>query len=254
MRSILTVILAVLLGGTVMASDLHQTVRKVKPSIVAVGTHMALRRQQDVLRGTGFVVGNGKHVVTNSHVVPRTLDQGRREQVAIYLAGRSGRPEMRKAQVVKRDVIHDLCLLRFDGPRIRPLRLGRASEVREGELIAFTGFPILEVLGLYPATHEGIVSAIAPIALVPDLELAPDKRSLHKIMRPFRAFWLDATAYPGNSGSPVYDAESGQVVGVINSVRRGPENASPIASPSGISFAVPVRFVRNLLEMAGLRP
>jgi S1-C subfamily serine protease len=254
MRSLLAIVLVALLGGSAAASDLYQTVRKVKPSIVAVGTHMVLRRQQDVLKGTGFVVGNGRHVVTNSHVVPRRLDEGRREQVAVYLAGKGGRLEMRKAQVVKRDVVHDLCLLRFDGSRIRPLRLGNSSKVREGKLVAFTGYPILNVLWLYPATHEGIVSAIAPIALTPDLELLPEGRRLQKIIRPFQAFWLDATAYPGNSGSPLYAADSGRVVGVVNGVRRGPGGSSPIENPSGISYAVPVRYVRNLLKIAGLSP
>ena len=34
----------------------------------------------------------------------------------------------------------------------------------------------------------------------------------------FDVYQLDATAYPGNSGSPLLDADSGKVLGVINSV------------------------------------
>jgi serine protease Do len=56
---------------------------------------------------------------------------------------------------------------------------------------------------------------------------------------PFTIFQLDATAYPGNSGSPLYDGETGEVIGVINSVfvKGAKENA--LRDPSGITYAIP---------------
>jgi S1-C subfamily serine protease len=65
---------------------------------------------------------------------------------------------------------------------------------------------------------------------------------------PFAIYQLDGTAYPGNSGSPVYEPESGKVVGVINMtlVKGLKENA--ISAPSGISYAIPVAYVRELLQ------
>ena len=59
---------------------------------------------------------------------------------------------------------------------------------------------------------------------------------------------LDATAYPGNSGSPVYEQRSGKVVGVINSVLVKGGKEAAIAKPSGISYAIPVQFVHALLK------
>jgi S1-C subfamily serine protease len=58
---------------------------------------------------------------------------------------------------------------------------------------------------------------------------------------------LDGTAYPGNSGSPLYDPKSGRVIGIINMVivKEGRENV--LAKPSGIAFAIPINYLTQLL-------
>lgn len=63
-------------------------------------------------------------------------------------------------------------------------------------------------------------------------------------------FQLDATSYPGNSGSPLYDPASGAVVGVLNMVfvRGAKENA--LSNPSGISYAIPARYLEALIDAA----
>jgi S1-C subfamily serine protease len=254
MKRMLAMILLVAPVLQALAEQLPETLERIKPGVVAVGTFMALRRQQDILLGTGFVVAGGRHAVTNSHVVPRRLDEGRRETVAVYLPPRGNRVRRRKAQVLERDIVHDLCLLRFEGPALRPLPLGRTAEVREGEPHAFTGFPILNALWLYPVTHQGIVSAVAPVAFPPDFASKLKPEVLRKTIRPFTAFRLDATAYPGNSGSPVYQTDTGRVVAVVNSVQTRDGKSSAIGDPSGTSFAIPVGHVRKLLELAGVKP
>jgi len=64
----------------------------------------------------------------------------------------------------------------------------------------------------------------------------------------FDIYQLDATAYPGNSGGPVVDADSGRVIAVINMVLVKGSKETAIRYPSGISYAVPVRFVSELLK------
>jgi serine protease Do len=240
-------------AASVEAGDLPATIREVKPSVVGVGTYMVLRQQQDKLMGTGFVVGGGGYAVTNSHVVPEELDEGRREAVAVYIPAGGTQAQRRPAKVVRRDPAHDLCLLRFQGPPTRALRLGRADDVEEGESIAFTGFPILNAIGLHPVTHRGIVSAITPYVMPVSAgsQLRPDV--LRKLARPFQVFQLDATAYPGNSGSPVYELESGRVVGIINSVFIKQTKEMAITDPSGITYAIPVTYLRKLLDGAGVK-
>lgn len=124
--------------------------------------------------------------------------------------------------------------------------------MREGQEIAFTGFPIGSVLGFFPVSHRGIVSAIPPIVLP-----AANARGLNaQVIRrtqagAFRIFQLDAVAYPGNSGSPVYDVESGEVIGVINMVFVKATRESALSQPSGITYAIPVNHLQSLLEERG---
>ena len=58
----------------------------------------------------------------------------------------------------------------------------------------------------------------------------------------------DGTAYPGNSGSPVYDPETGDVIGIINMVLVKGTKESALSQPSGITYAVPSRHLQSLLE------
>jgi len=63
----------------------------------------------------------------------------------------------------------------------------------------------------------------------------------------FDIYQLDGTAYPGNSGGPLLDSDSGQVLGIVNMVLVKNSRESLLSSPSGISYAIPVRYLRALL-------
>ena len=67
---------------------------------------------------------------------------------------------------------------------------------------------------------------------------------------PLTVYQLDATAYPGNSGSALFDADSGEVLGIINMVYVKGSKESALSQPTGISFAIPVRY---LIELIGQR-
>ena len=129
--------------------------------------------------------------------------------------------------------------------------LGDDNTVREGSPIAFTGFPIGAVLGLFPVTHTGIVSSITPVARTADAARDLSAAQLRRMRDPFDVFQLDAIAYPGNSGSPVYHPDSGQVIGVVNSVYVKESKESALERPSGITYAIPVTWVSKLLLNAG---
>ncbi len=229
------------------ASELPNTVEAIRPSIVAIGTIMPTRSPKAQFMGTGFVVGDGRHIITNHHVIPEIVDYARRETLAIF-QGRGKQAKGRKATVVATDMTHDLALLAITGDPLPALKLGDSATVREGELYAFTGFPIGMVLGLYPVTHRGIVSAITPIVIPALNSRQLEVKHIRRIKNPFNVFQLDATAYPGNSGSPLYSVDTGHVLGVVNSVLVKNTKESALTNPTGISYAIPVKYVRQLLN------
>lgn len=240
-------------SGTAWPASLSETIARVKGSVVAVGTMQVTRRPPAKFMGTGFAVADGRHVLTNAHVLPATLDREGREHIAIF-TGSAGKARVQQADVVTTDKVHDLALLRINGERLRPMSLGDSSGVREGEFYAFTGFPIGMVLGLRPVTHRGIVSAITPI-VIPQMSSGQlDPALIRRLRNPYEVFQLDATAYPGNSGSPLYDPASGAVIGIVNMVFVKESKENVLEKPSGISYAIPIRYAIELVEKAGLTP
>lgn len=237
----------------VARADIVDLLPRIKASVVGVGTQHPLHSPRIALNGTGFVVADGLHVVTNAHVPPAMLDAERGETLAVMLRGRNG-VEVRRAEKVASDPEHDLVLLRIEGEPLPALKLGNSSRAREGQQFYFTGYPIGAVLGLYPATSHAGLSAIAPIysRVASVHSLTP--RLIHAAEDPFMIFQLDATAYPGNSGSPVYDPDRGEVMAVVNSVFVKGSKENALKDPSGITYAIPVNYVRALLESAGLSP
>ena len=240
-----------LLSGVAASADersrLPDVIEQVTPAIVAVGTVARVRQPPARFLGTGFAVGSGRHVVTNHHVLPEDLDSQTRESLAVFV-GRGKQGRARKAEVVAVDRRHDLAILRVAGRPLPAMDLGSSERVRAGQTYAFTGFPIGMVLGLHPVTHEGIVSSVTPIAtpLHSSRRLSPEL--IKRLSDPYSVFQLDATAYPGNSGSPLYNPASGRVVGVINMVFVKESKETILEKPSGITYAIPIRFARDLLK------
>jgi S1-C subfamily serine protease len=230
------------------ADDLTARVPAIKRSVVGVGTFERTRSPATVFVGTGFVVGDGLSVITNAHVVPAMLDGERMEQLGI-VTGDGDMVRFRPAQLVARDTEHDLAYLRLSGTPLPALPLGDAGQGQEGQALAFTGYPLGMVLGLHAATHRATLAAITPVVMPSLNSKKLDPRQIAQLQRSaFDIFQLDATAYPGNSGSPLYDPATGKVLGVINAVFVKGLKESAITNPSGITYAVPVKYVHALLE------
>ena len=243
-------VLCGLLSFTRFASaTLPDLIDQIKPSIVVVGTYLKTRSPAFVMRGTGFVVGNGTLVATNAHVVPENLDSANGEILVIQATAGHGLLQQRPAKATAGDKSHDLALLRIDGPPLPALVLQSGGPVREGQSVAFTGFPIGSVLGLSPVTHRGIISAITPIVL-PSAKANQLNEKVIKRLKSgtFEIYQLDGTAYPGNSGGPLFEMEKGEVIGIINMVFVKGTKESVLSHPSGISFAIPVLYLQELLR------
>jgi S1-C subfamily serine protease len=204
--------------------------------------------------GTGFAVADGSIAATNAHVVSADLTSNSdTEQLVALLPGSDlSRVGIRRLSRVAIDAEHDLALLKMDGPALKPVRLRDSGSVAEGDGLLFTGFPIGGVLGLFPATHRAMVAAIAPVAMPSASGRQLDPKVIRRLRdSAFSVFQLDATAFPGNSGSPLYDPVSGEVVGILNMVFVKGTKEAALTQPSGISYAIPSQFLIQLLDRAG---
>lgn len=244
--SLALVLMLTALTSPLQASELVQTVKQIKPSIVGVGTFQATRRPPAKLMGTGFVIGDGSYVATNYHVVDTELDSEKLESLAVFV-GRGKQSKGTPATLVAKSLRYDLAILKIP-VRLQPVQLADSALLPEGSDIAFTGFPIGAVLGLYPVTNKGIISSVSPIAIPTSNSSQLDAKKINRLRNPVDIYQLDAIAYPGNSGSPVYRASTGEVIGVINMVHVKETKEDILSKPSAISYAIPVRHLQTLMQ------
>jgi S1-C subfamily serine protease len=238
-----------LMLATPARADVADTLQSVKPGVVGVGVFNPVGSPRAMLQGTGFAVLDGRYVVSCAHIFAKPLDPGKKETQAVFI-GRDRQMNIRAARVIATDKAHDLALLKIEGEPLPTLKLGDSDRAREGWQLYFTGYPIGSVLGLNPSTHRAGLAAIIPIYTPLASAAQLNARTLKQAKDAYEVFELDAIAYPGNSGSPLWHPESGEVLGVLNSVYVKGAKEAALSAPSGLSYAIPVKYVHRLLEQA----
>ncbi|MEU0093620.1 trypsin-like peptidase domain-containing protein [Kribbella sp. NPDC006257] len=171
--------------------------------------------------GSGFAIDQQGHVVTNAHVV-----EGADEVSLVLSTGRTV-----DASIVGVDTNNDLAVLqvRGDASSLRPLTLGRSSQLRVGDPVLAVGSP----LGLEGTVTAGIVSAVNRQARFGD---SGNQQT---------AIQTDAAINPGNSGGPLVNA-AGQVVGVNTAIAT--LGSSSRSGNIGIGFAIPVDRMTTIVK------
>jgi serine protease Do len=241
--------LLMLISSHPALADMADTLAAIKPGVVGVGIFNPTANPRANLQGTGFAVLDGRYVVSCAHIFTQPLDSEKKETHAIFI-GRDRQMAVRPAQLIATDKSRDLALLRIEGNLLPALKLGDSDLVREGWQLYFTGYPIGSVLGLNPSTHRAGLAAIIPIFTPVAAASQLNARTLRQARDTYEVFELDAIAYPGNSGSPVWHPDTGEVLGVVNSVYVKGAKEAALSAPSGISYAIPVKYVHQLLEQA----
>jgi len=236
-----------LVGSIPAQADVADTLADVRPGVVGVGTFHPSRSPRASLQGTGFAVLDGRYVVSCAHIFTTALDSEKKETHAVFI-GRDRQMAVRSAKLIATDKARDLALLRIEGDPLPPLKLGDSDRAREGWQLYFTGYPIGSVLGLNPSTHRAGLASIIPIFTPVAAAAQLNARTLKQAKDAYEVFGLDAIAYPGNSGSPVWHPDTGEVLGVVNSVYVKGAKEAALSAPSGISYAIPVKYVHQLLE------
>jgi S1-C subfamily serine protease len=199
--------------------DVYQ---RVAPSVVSINTR-AMRRGfflelvPEEGSGSGFVLDQAGHILTNFHVIEGA------EQIAVSFSDQTELP----AQVIGTDARNDLAVLQVEAPPelLIPVTLGESASLNVGQRAIAIGNPF----GQFGQTlTTGVISAL-------DRSLeGPGGRIITGIIQ------TDAAINRGNSGGPLLDS-SGRVIGINTAI------FSPTGANAGIGFAVPVDTAKRLL-------
>lgn len=209
--------------STAQDPDWQAVTAAVAPSVVAI----QVSSQQGGSEGSGLVIDDSGHVLTNNHVVAGAANG----TVQVTLS--DGR--LFEATIVGTDPSTDLAVVQIqDAPDdLQPVALGDSDAVQVGDPVLAVGNP----LGLANTATTGIVSALdRPVS-------AAGEDATDSVVT--NAIQVDAAINPGNSGGPLFNA-SGQVIGVNSSIATLSSAASGQSGSIGLGFAIPVNLAKNI--------
>ena len=199
-----------------------QVYREWRPSVVTVLSSVVTpdfrAKPETNGAGSGFMLDDQGHILTNNHVV---ADANRLE---ITLANGTTLP----AELVGRAPRFDLAVIKANIPadQVRVMKLADSDAVQVGEQVIAIGNPY----GLEGTVTAGIVSGRRPVVNEP----SGDGVLVNAIQ-------TDASINPGNSGGPLLNAR-GEVVGV-NTLGLMPNRAQ-----AGLNFAIPINNAKRILS------
>ncbi len=172
--------------------------------------------QQAQAEGSGFVVDTAGHIVTNDHVVAGAT--------SIQVRFQDGTTA--KATLVGTDPSTDIAVIKVDvaASKLHPLTWGSSTSVLPGQSVVAIGSPF----GLPETMTAGIVSAVNRTIT------APNNYSISG------AIQTDAAINHGNSGGPLIDVASGNVIGVNAQIE------SDSGGNDGVGFAIPANAAKSV--------
>jgi S1-C subfamily serine protease len=167
--------------------------------------------------GSGFVIDEEGHILTNAHVVADARD------IEVTL-GEDEDPV--DAELVGKDTSTDVAVLKVDpdDAELHPITLGSSSELAVGDPVVAIGNPF----GLERTVTTGIVSALQR-----QIE-APNGFAISDVIQ------TDASINPGNSGGALLD-QDGRVIGINSQIATAGGGGSV-----GVGFAVPIDTARDV--------
>jgi serine protease Do len=155
--------------------------------------------------GSGFIVSQDGHILTNAHVVEAA------DEITVRLTDK----REYKAKVIGTDKRTDVAVLKIDPTGALPIvAIGDPNKLRVGEWVVAIGSPF----GFENTVTAGIVSAKG--RSLPQENFVPFLQT-------------DVAINPGNSGGPLFNLK-GEVVGINNMI------FSRTGGFMGVSFAIPI--------------
>ncbi|MFH1677133.1 MAG: serine protease [bacterium] len=186
------------------SGTLSELLRSVEPSVVWIVAKVEVDQWS---QGTGFVINENGYILTSAHVVENSND------IRVGWPSRYDRSEC-AAEIVSSDPNLDLAVLKIPASHLSPLPMDLSGSVDIGDEVITMGFPVGDQLGLQSLTvTRGIVSGVR-------------ETMEGKVIQ------TDAAVTLGCSGGPLFDLNTGSVVGVVK--------GKGMYMLEGFNFAVPI--------------
>ena len=205
---------------TALDAEYTRLTAAVMPSVVSIAsTRMVtgfpfLPPRAESSLGSGVIVSEEGHILTNHHVVAGM------ETIAVQLGDGRTLP----AQLIGTDEVTDVAILKITAPNLVPLPLGDSDAVRVGQMVFAVGNPF----GFQASVTQGIISA-------------KDRRAFEDSGVEF--LQTDAAVNEGNSGGPLLNLR-GEIIGINSRIFSRARQTAWL----GISFAIPSNVARRALE------
>ncbi len=166
--------------------------------------------------GSGFFVDPSGIILTNKHVIA--------DLKATY-AVITNDDKRHEAEVIARDPMDDVAILKIKGEKFPTLSLGDSDAIELGQPVLAIG----NALGMFKNTvSSGIISGLARA-----IQAASDPKAGIQEMRGL--IQTDTAINPGNSGGPLFDTAS-QVIGI---------NAAIVFGAQNLSFSIPINAAKR---------
>lgn len=206
-------------------STIGEIAQKVQPSVVSIEVIVGNSGGS----GSGVVIAADGYILTNNHVISMAAEADGATLNVSFVDG-----SISPAEIVGRDPLSDLAVLKVDKPGLIPIDIGQSQNVTVGDQVVAFGSP----LGLAGTVTSGIVSALdRPVHLGGE---GADSDAY------ILAVQTDASINPGNSGGALVD-DQGALVG-INSAIASFSSGNGQAGSIGLGFAIPVDYAMSIAD------
>jgi len=226
---------------------LNDNIVKIKDSIVAVG--VKLNENQVSIIGSGFSVSNDGKILSAAHLYNGLEPEQIKNFVGMAMIKRekSGLEyySWSPLELIKKEDKNDVVLLQmrdYKKTLLKPLELGDSEKVEAGNEVYFIGFPYAAQL-----INDGFgITLIVNRAIISNI-----KQDGINLDHPRNWFIVDTISNPGNSGSPLINAQTNKVIGIMTISFRKKSQVQQdldIHEPMHIAGAKPINLAKELLK------